>query len=46
MYGTPLSLTANGLKIPLQELLALVTQKFQETRTNAQQRFVEIQVDE
>ena len=36
MYGTPLSITANGLKISFQELLTLVTEKFQETRTNAQ----------
>ncbi len=36
MYGTPLSITANGLKIPFQELLALITQKFQEKRTSAQ----------
>lgn len=46
MYGTPLSITANGLKIPFQELLALVTQKFQETRTNAQQRLAAIPADE
>jgi hypothetical protein len=36
MYGTPLSITANGLKMPFQELFTLVSQKFQETRTNAQ----------
>jgi hypothetical protein len=46
MYGTPLSLTANGLKISFQELFALVTQKFQETRTNAQQRFAAIPAEE
>jgi hypothetical protein len=37
MYGTPLSITANGLKMPFEELYTLVSQKFQETRTNAQQ---------
>lgn len=46
MYGTPLSITANGLKIPFQELLALVTERFRKTRTNAQQRFAPIQDDE
>jgi hypothetical protein len=45
MYGTPLSITANGLKIPFQELLVLVTERFLETRTNAQQRFAAIQAD-
>jgi hypothetical protein len=46
IYGTPLSITTNGLKVPFQELLTLITQKFQETRTNAQQRFAAIQPDE
>jgi hypothetical protein len=32
LYGKPLSLTANGLKISLEDLLALVTKKFEETR--------------
>lgn len=45
MYGTPLSITANGLKIPFQELFALVTERFQETRKNAQ-RFAAMQADE
>ena len=46
MYGTPVSITANGLKIPFQELLALVSQRFQETRTNAQQLITTIQAEE
>jgi hypothetical protein len=46
MYGTPLSITANGLKLPFQELLALVTQKFKETGRNAQQGFVGVQAGE
>jgi hypothetical protein len=46
MYGTLLSLTANGLKVPFTELLALVTERFRETRTNAHQRFAAIQADE
>lgn len=46
MYGTPLSITSHGLKIPFQELLALVTKRFQERRTNAQQQFATIQADE
>ena len=37
MYGTPLSITTNGLKIPFEELYTLVSKKLQETRTNAQQ---------
>jgi hypothetical protein len=37
MYGTPLSITANGLKMPFNELLTLVSQRFQETRTNERQ---------
>lgn len=46
MYGTPLSITANGLKIPFKELLALVTQSLQETRAKAQQQFGAIHTDE
>ena len=46
MYGTLLSLTANGLKVPFTELLALVTERFRETRTNAHQPFAAIQADE
>jgi hypothetical protein len=46
MYRTPLSITANGLKIPFHELLALVTQKFQDTRTNSQLRSGAIKADE
>jgi hypothetical protein len=46
MYGTPISITANGLKMPFQELFTLVSEKFQQTRTNAQQRFAAIQADE
>jgi hypothetical protein len=46
MYGTPLSITANGLKMPFPELYSLVSQKFQEARTNAQQRFAAIQAKE
>ena len=38
MYGTPLSITANGLKIPFHELYILVSQKRQEAETNAQQQ--------
>lgn len=33
MYGTPLSITSNGLKTSFDNLLKLITQKFQETRT-------------
>lgn len=36
LYGTPLSLTANGLKISFDDLLATVTKKFEETRMNSQ----------
>jgi hypothetical protein len=32
LYGTPLSLTANGLKISFDDLLAIVTKKFEGTR--------------
>jgi hypothetical protein len=35
LYGTPLSLTANGLKISFDDLLATVTKKFEETRMNS-----------
>ena len=35
MYGTPICITANGLKVPFQELFTLVSQKFQEKRTNS-----------
>lgn len=35
MYGTPLSISANGLKIPFHELLSLVTQKFKGTATSS-----------
>ena len=37
MYGTPLSITANGLNTSFDELLSMITKKFQEIRTNAQQ---------
>ena len=46
MYGTPISVTANGLKMPFQELYSLVSKKFQETRTNAEQPFAALQADE
>jgi hypothetical protein len=36
-YETPLSITANGLRISFDQLLDLLTKKFIETRTNAQQ---------
>lgn len=36
MYRTPISITANGLKMPFEELCTLVSEKFQDTRTNAQ----------
>ena len=32
LYGTPLSLTANGLKMSFDDLLTLITKKFEETR--------------
>ena len=34
MYGTPLSLTANGLTISFDHLLTTLTDKFQEKRVN------------
>lgn len=34
IFGTPLSITANGLKISFQELSALVKQKFLESRSD------------
>jgi hypothetical protein len=37
MYGTPLSITANGLKTSFDKLLVMITDRFRETRTNAQQ---------
>jgi hypothetical protein len=37
MYGTPLSITANGLKTSFDELLSIITKKFQEAIRNAQQ---------
>ena len=46
MYGTPICIIANGLKMPFQELYFLVSQKFQKTRTNGQQRFAAILADE
>lgn len=36
MYGTPLSISANGLKIPFHELLATVMQRFKERNTDIQ----------
>lgn len=35
MYGTPISVTANALKIPFPEIYSLVIQKFEETRSNS-----------
>jgi len=35
MYGTPISITVNGLKIPFESLLTLITDKLQENRTAA-----------
>ena len=46
MYGTPISITANGLKLPFQELFTLVSEKFRDTRTKAQQQFAAIRADE
>jgi hypothetical protein len=46
MYGTPISITANGLQMPFQELFTLISEKFQDTRTKAQQRLSSIQADE
>ena len=43
MYGTPLSITANGLKMPFHELYTLVSQKFQETKTNTEKRMDALQ---
>ena len=37
MYETPLSITSNGLNTSFDHLLAILTDKFHETRTNAQQ---------
>lgn len=37
MYGTPLSITANGLKVPFAELLDLLTRKLEEKRRLADQ---------
>jgi hypothetical protein len=37
MYGTPLSITSNGLKISFEKLLTIITDRFRKTRTNAQQ---------
>lgn len=37
MYGTPLSISSNGLKISFDKLLTTITDRFRETRTNAQQ---------
>lgn len=34
LYGTPLSQTANGLKISFDDLLALVSEKFENARRN------------
>ncbi len=34
LYGTPLQITANGLKISFDDLLTLITKKFEETRHN------------
>ena len=34
-YGTPISITTNGLKISFDELFELLIRKFEETRTNA-----------
>lgn len=34
MYGTPLSITANGLKTTFDNLLTIITTKFKETRIN------------
>ena len=39
MYGTPISITANGLKMPFEELFTLVSVKFQDTRTAAHQQY-------
>ncbi|HWJ29515.1 MAG TPA: STM3941 family protein [Flavisolibacter sp.] len=38
MYGTPLSISANGLKIPFPELLGIITRKLQEKKRNAEQQ--------
>lgn len=46
MYGTPISITANALKMGFQELYSLVTQKFQEAGINAQQELATIQIDD
>lgn len=46
MYGTPISITANGLSMPFDELLALVTQKFEEAKTKPHQRLAAIQAVE
>ena len=46
MYGTPISIAANGLKMPFEELFTLVSVKFQDTRTAAHQQYATIQADE
>jgi hypothetical protein len=37
MYGTPFSITSNGLKTSFDKLLTMITDRFRKTRTNAQQ---------
>ena len=43
MYGTPISITANGLRIPFQQLLALIVERHEKIKTDAQQPFTKIQ---
>jgi hypothetical protein len=46
MYGTPLIITANGLKIPFEDLLALLTKGVEESRMKVLQPIAAIQSDQ